>query len=249
MRTSDHSIVDTSEFLLAALEQASEAIVIVDSNFRIRHFNAAAKSIWGVQRTDVLGCDARGIGFNELHHGAVSEIRIPRRDGSRVRARCRCRLSRSRAGPAHGLRSRHHHGGRTAREDGAAPSVADRTNRAVVVTDRDLRIVYVNAAFTALFGYSAGGSEGPAGERTARGPPYRPQDAGKVAALDRRGKRRRGGNPRLRQERRRDLGIGQRQGVPRRARAGQADVRPADRYQRDQAVAVAAAIDHERAGR
>ncbi len=32
--------------------------------------------------------------------------------------------------------------------------VADRTNRAVVVTDRDLRIVYTNAAFAGIFGYS-----------------------------------------------------------------------------------------------
>ena len=39
------------------------------------------------------------------------------------------------------------------------------------------------------------------------------------------------------------------QGVPQRPRADQVYVRAADRYHRDQAVAVAAAVDHERAGR
>ena len=45
--------------------------------------------------------------------------------------------------------------------------VADRTNRAVVVTDRHLRIVYTNAAFAGMFGYSLRGSAGAAGERIA----------------------------------------------------------------------------------
>ena len=43
MRASDYPTVETTEFLLAALEQASEAVVIVDSDLRIRHFNAAAE--------------------------------------------------------------------------------------------------------------------------------------------------------------------------------------------------------------
>ena len=86
MRASDCRTVDTLEFLLAALEQASEAIVIVDSDLRIRHFNAAAESIWGVRRAEVLDCDAHGLGFNELQNGAESEITIRRNDGSRIRA-------------------------------------------------------------------------------------------------------------------------------------------------------------------
>src|SRR5438128_1289275 len=86
MHASDCPTVDTTEFLLAALEQASEAVVIVDSDLRIHHFNAAAESIWGVPRAEVLGCDARCLGFNELHNDADSEITIRRNDGSRIRA-------------------------------------------------------------------------------------------------------------------------------------------------------------------
>ena len=50
MRASDRPTVDTSEFLLAALEQTSEAVVVIDSDLRVSHFNAAAESIWGVTR-------------------------------------------------------------------------------------------------------------------------------------------------------------------------------------------------------
>jgi PAS domain-containing protein len=35
--------------------------------------------------------------------------------------------------------------------------VADRTSRAVVVTDHNLQVVYTNAAFTGMFGYSEWG--------------------------------------------------------------------------------------------
>ena len=38
--------------------------------------------------------------------------------------------------------------------------VADKTTRAVVVTDRNLRVVYTNAAFSGTFGYSAAEAQG-----------------------------------------------------------------------------------------
>ena len=42
------------------------------------------------------------------------------------------------------------------RERIALPNlVADKTTRAVVVTDRNLRVVYTNAAFSGMFRYSA----------------------------------------------------------------------------------------------
>ena len=43
MHASDYFTVDTPEFLLAALEQASEAVVIIDGDLRVSHFNAAAE--------------------------------------------------------------------------------------------------------------------------------------------------------------------------------------------------------------
>ena len=43
------------DFLLAALERSNDAVVIVDSELHVSHFNAAAELIWGLDRADVLG--------------------------------------------------------------------------------------------------------------------------------------------------------------------------------------------------
>src|SRR3978361_2369899 len=65
MRVDDCPAVETPEFLLAALEQASDAVVIVDSDHRVRHFNAAAERIWGLSREEVLGRDAGLLGLHD----------------------------------------------------------------------------------------------------------------------------------------------------------------------------------------
>ena len=159
MRASGYPTVDTSEFLLAALEQASEAVVIIDSDQRVSHFNAAAELVWGVNREDILGLDAGCLGLTDLQPS--SEMTIPRADGSRLRASVSA--------------SRVEIGGRSSymvfvrdvtaeverRERIALLNlVADKTTRAVVVTDRNLRVVYTNAAFSGMFGYSTEEAQG-----------------------------------------------------------------------------------------
>jgi PAS domain S-box-containing protein len=175
MRTRDCPVVETPDFLLAALEQANDAVVIVDSDLHVSYFNAAAELIWRLDRTEVLGRHVSCLGLEELRQQSAatpasdqiggddaiqdrcSEIRIERRDGSRIRAALT--LSHVEAGGQ----------GRTIafvrditreverRERMALLTlVADRTNRAVIVTDRDLKIIYTNAAFAGLFGYSIG---------------------------------------------------------------------------------------------
>jgi diguanylate cyclase (GGDEF)-like protein/PAS domain S-box-containing protein len=172
MRAHDTPVVETSDFLLAALERANEAVVIADGDLRVSHFNAAAERIWGLDRAEVLGCEVSHLGLGDLRQqvaaldsGQVdgddttqrrdSEITIQRKDGSRIRAALS--LSRVEVGGQ----------GRTIAyvkditdEVGLREKltllnlVADRTNRAVVVTDQDLRIVYTNAAFAGTFSYS-----------------------------------------------------------------------------------------------
>ena len=169
MRTSDYPTVDTSEFLLAALEQASEAVVIVNADRQISHFNAAAEAIWGLSRKDILGLDTGCLGLTDLR--PRSEITIRRADGTRLRAAVSA--------------SRVEIGGRSSymifvrdvtaeverRERIALLNlVADKTNRAVVVTDRKLRIVYTNAAFSGVFGHSAAQVEGRQVDRLLAGP-------------------------------------------------------------------------------
>ncbi len=172
MRADDCPAVETPEFLLAALEQANDAIVIIDSDHRVRHFNAAAERIWGFSRTDVLGRDAGLLG---LHDRKLQQIAA---------------IDRASSGEAKRKRDTeitiHHHDGRPVRValsvsrvaiDGQINTmvfvrdltlevvrrdrmallnlVADKTNRAVVVTDRNLGIAYSNAAFDGMFGYSS----------------------------------------------------------------------------------------------
>ncbi len=172
MHSHDDGVVEAPDVLLAALERANDAVVIVDRDLRVTHFNAAAELIWGLDRAQVLGrhVDRLGLGDLQQHpvatpgtgaanHGAVtrasSEIKLTRGDGRRIRA---------------ALSVSHLEDGDQSRtiafiRDIAAEVqrrerialltlVADRTNRAVVVTDPDLNIVYTNAAFAGMFGYS-----------------------------------------------------------------------------------------------
>jgi diguanylate cyclase (GGDEF)-like protein/PAS domain S-box-containing protein len=162
MRAPDGPVAETPDFLLAALERANEAVVIVDSDLRVTHFNAAAELIWQLDRTEVLGRLASDLGLKDLAVATPppdqrrgSEIAIHRKDGSRILAALS--LSHVELGGQ----------GRTVafvrditsevdqRERLALLTrVADRTNRAVVVTDHELKIVYTNGAFAGMFGYS-----------------------------------------------------------------------------------------------
>ncbi|WP_420133987.1 EAL domain-containing protein [Rhodopseudomonas sp.] len=160
---------------LAALEQSSEAVVIVDSHQHVRYFNEAAESVWGVNRADVLGCDAVSLGLTALTAQADtaraacdtaacsrnSEIEIGRKDGSQIRAAmsvshiqfgCEgCTIAFVRDITREVER----------REEMALlTAISDRTSRAVVVTDHEQTIVYSNTAFTALFGYSSEEAKG-----------------------------------------------------------------------------------------
>jgi diguanylate cyclase (GGDEF)-like protein/PAS domain S-box-containing protein len=173
MRVLDDIAIENPDFLLRALELANDAVVIVDDDLRVSYFNAAAENIWGLDRAEVLGRDVSRLGLEDLRPQDVVmpaavrmngddsvwercfEITIKREDGSRIRAGLR--LSQVELGNQ--CRTIAFMRDITAevqqREKSALLSlVADGTNRAVVVTDRNRRIVYTNAAFGGMFGYS-----------------------------------------------------------------------------------------------
>ncbi|MDB5514569.1 MAG: hypothetical protein JWQ17_1327, partial [Tardiphaga sp.] len=174
MHAHDSPAVETPDFLLAVLERANDAVVIVDGDLHVSHFNATAEVIWGLDRAAVLGCHVSCLGLEDLPqqpasgrmngdaiqpHG--SEITIQRKDGSRIRAALS--LSRVEAGGqsrtiafVRDISTEFERRERIA----LLTSVADRTSRAVVVTDRDHRIVYTNAAFAGMFGYSPDEAKG-----------------------------------------------------------------------------------------
>jgi PAS domain-containing protein len=203
MHASDCPTVETAEFLLAALEQASEAVVIVDGDLRVSHFNAAAESIWGIARDEILGLDAACLGLVDLRQN--SEITIRRSNGSRLRAS----VSASHVeigGRSHCMVFVRDITAEVERRERITllNLVADKTNRAVVVTDRRMRIVYTNDAFSRMFGYSP---------ETAKGQRANQLLVGRLTDRKTQARRRRR-SPRLRQERRRNLGLGHGQGVP-----------------------------------
>ncbi len=173
MRAHDYPVVETPDVLLAALERANDAVVIFDDDLRVCHLNAAAELIWELDRAEVLGCHVSRLGFEEQHQHHIAtaaagrasrddaierrvcEIAIPRKDGSRIRAK----LSFSRVEAGDQSRTIAFVRDITAEADlreklALLTMIADRTSRAVVVTDHRLRIVYTNAAFSGMFGYS-----------------------------------------------------------------------------------------------
>jgi diguanylate cyclase (GGDEF)-like protein/PAS domain S-box-containing protein len=167
MRACEDPSVPTPEFLLMALEQAIEAVVIVDGHHRVSHFNAAAELMWGQGRADVLGRNVSCLGLPDLQRADESttsrsaDFSIRRSDGSRIRAT----LTLSRAdsgGQTHTLilvRDVTTEADQRARL-ALMSLIADKTNRVVIVTDPNMRIVYVNAAFVTLFGYSLPDAKG-----------------------------------------------------------------------------------------
>jgi diguanylate cyclase (GGDEF)-like protein/PAS domain S-box-containing protein len=171
MRAHDCPVVEPPDLLLAALERATDAVVIVDGDLRVSHVNAAAELIWGLDRAELLGCHVSRLELGDLQQhlvanpvqlnggdailGPRSEITIHRKDGSRILAA----LSLSRGevdGQSRYIAFVRDITGEVDQRERLAllTLVADETNRAVVLTDRKLRVVYINAAFTALFGYS-----------------------------------------------------------------------------------------------
>ncbi|SDG48621.1 diguanylate cyclase/phosphodiesterase with PAS/PAC sensor(s) [Bradyrhizobium sp. Rc2d] len=165
MSASDCLVTEMPDVLLAALERADDAIIIVDSARRITHFNAGAERIWKLARAEVLGRDAELLTLKCLHADPIAEFRdeisLTRHDGSRIRTAISL-SSVANGGVTHHVvfaRDVTTEAERRARI-ALLDTVSDQTNRAVLITDTELDIRYTNAAFTSLFGYSAAEAEG-----------------------------------------------------------------------------------------
>ncbi|MCP3387571.1 EAL domain-containing protein [Bradyrhizobium sp. CCGB12] len=160
MSASDCLVKETPDVLLAALERADDAIVIIDSARRITHFNSGAERIWKLARADVIGRNADILTLKCLQVEPVAEFRdeisLTRHDGSRIRTAIALSSVASGGMPHHVVFARDvtTDAERRARI-GLLHAVSDQTNRAVIITDTEQNIVYINSAFTALFGYTS----------------------------------------------------------------------------------------------
>jgi diguanylate cyclase (GGDEF)-like protein/PAS domain S-box-containing protein len=157
--------------LLAALERASDAILFLDGEFRVSYLSRAAELLWGLDRADVLGRDVSCLGLDRprpqqrvassLAEQDGSEVTVQRNDGSRMRINVAVSSLEIAGQSRYLIFARDVTAERERREKAALLSlVADKTNRAVVVADRDLKILYSNAAFASIFGYSPDEAKG-----------------------------------------------------------------------------------------
>jgi PAS domain S-box-containing protein len=170
MRAYVEAVAEAPNILLAALERASDAVVVLDGELRIAHFNAAAEEIWRLDRIEVLGRHVGCLGVKEFQlaqnvpaqagdgdalERTGSRTTIQRRDGSRVHVSLSVSYVEAN-GQRHTIAViRDVTAEAELRERLALVSlIADGTNRAVLVTDHRLRIVYTNAAFSGMYGYS-----------------------------------------------------------------------------------------------
>lgn len=183
-------MAEPADVLLAALEHASEAVVIVDEGLRIGYANVAAADLFGIACNEMVGAELCRIGlppdhivfesilgperpsFASVHDpSAPVEITVKRADGGRM---C-VSLTAARLDSGGTFRLAlfvRDVSAEVERRDRLAllHSVADRTNRALVVTDRNLGIMYTNVAFAELFGYRPGEALGHHAEDLMVGP-------------------------------------------------------------------------------
>ena len=155
MSVHERPLVENSDVLLAALERANDAVVILDKDHRIAHFNASAERIWGIARAEILGRPATALGLKNLAEERRTEHTITRPTGERLRVA----LSLSHVvsdGASHTIALVRDITPELELRERMALHVmiAEGTNRAVVIVDRDMKVVYVNATFVDMFGHN-----------------------------------------------------------------------------------------------
>ncbi|WP_191489286.1 EAL domain-containing protein [Pseudomonas sp. FEN] len=165
-------IQDLSQVSIQTLEQSIDSVVVIDSQNRVTLFNGAAEALWGYSREEVIG---RHVGMlvpqltraepdgciDANRHGGINEIvgtsrdvLIERKDGARRWGA----MSISKVEAAGQLMytafikditARH-----AEREHLSLLSlVVDSTENAIIITDGQWQILYVNGGFTQMFGY------------------------------------------------------------------------------------------------
>jgi diguanylate cyclase (GGDEF)-like protein/PAS domain S-box-containing protein len=162
-----------SEVFIQTLEQATDSVVLIDSNNAVQLFNRAAEKLWGYSRTEVIGqnvnmlvphairaghdeyVDAnRRTGINKIV-GSSRTVLIERKDGEQRWGSMS--ISRIEVGDAilytafiKDITEQHLQNERLR----LLSLVVEQTHNAIIITDQNWQTVYVNAGFVSLFGYA-----------------------------------------------------------------------------------------------
>ncbi|MGM0986208.1 MAG: PAS domain S-box protein [Pseudomonadota bacterium] len=165
--------------LMQVLEQAIDAVVSIDTDNRITFFNAAAETLWGYRRDEVLGENVRML-VPEVHRadhdayihhnrrtgedrivGTSREVAFTRKDGeprwaqlslSKIRSNGEITYTAFLKDVTEAVRQR--------REFEILSLVANETDNSVIITNPAGEIEYVNQGFTKLTGWTLAEVEG-----------------------------------------------------------------------------------------
>ncbi|WP_316161219.1 EAL domain-containing protein [Bradyrhizobium sp. SZCCHNRI20481] len=191
MPASEFQPAASTQLLSAALDGASEAILFLDALGHVQHANQAASVLLRREPAALIGADLESLGLpadlipappcdettdaqQEADQSEAREMTMRHADGGRTRLRLSlCALPPGRDDEP--VRSLLFIRDVTTEVDmrernALLTSVADRTNRAVIVTDRELNVLYTNAAFAGLFGYTPEQAIGRRAEELLIGP-------------------------------------------------------------------------------
>lgn len=167
------------QIFIQTLEQAIDGIVVIDKNNHIILFNRAAEKLWGYTKADVIGQNVNMLVPDNIrpHHdryidtnrvtginrivGTSRNVRIEHKDGSLKWGS----MSISKVEVEGEILytafikdvTKQHEDNEQIR---LLSFVADQTDNAVIITDAQWQIVYVNLSFRRLFGYDTGQIQG-----------------------------------------------------------------------------------------
>lgn len=149
------------DILLTALEQAADAVVLIDHEHKIRLYNCAAEDLWGYSRQEMLGAPVSKIlpNISGSHEDASVEtapdLQIHRKDGLVLHGSLTSSKFEVDGNVHHLVFVRDVTRKVLYREQLHLLSlVVDHTDRTIVILDGQRRIVHVNRAFSQLFGLS-----------------------------------------------------------------------------------------------
>ena len=156
-----------AEIHTQTIEHCPDAVLTVDCEECIVLFNAAAEQLWGRPREAVLGRPVMGLLPQLLQHRAegsaplTQDVLIERHDGSRRWGSMNCaRIEIAEKVLYTAFIKDITEQRREVERTHLLSLAADRTDSAVIITDGQWRILYVNNGFSTLFGYSQAESLG-----------------------------------------------------------------------------------------
>jgi PAS domain S-box-containing protein len=178
------------ELIRQTLEQAIDAVVMIDAANTVTFYNKAAERLWGYAPDEVIGRNVKMLVPPQMqpnHDSYVNRHRTTGQDrivGTSREVPVHCKDGTMKWGSLSLSRVKLDDGTQTytafvkdvtdlvkQREQFALLSlVADQTDNSVIITDADQRIEYVNHGFARLTGYSAAEAKGKVPGKLLQGP-------------------------------------------------------------------------------